>query len=107
MGDSVTIAAGKRFREDVCSSRNRTGFARQERRVIRLARSASRGAHNAPARKDGMGMTDKTPQRIAIADLQKKMKSSRKPLVVDVREPKELAEGAIPGALHIPMAKLE
>ena len=53
-------------------------------------------------------MTDKTPQRIAIADLQRKMKSSRKPLVVDVREPKELAEGgAIPGALHIPMAKLE
>jgi rhodanese-related sulfurtransferase len=55
-----------------------------------------------------MGMTDKTPQRIAIADLQKKMKSSRKLLVVDVREPKELAEGgSIPGALHIPMAKLE
>ena len=53
-------------------------------------------------------MTDKTPQRIAIADLQKKMKSSRTPLVVDVREPKELAEGgAIPGALHIPLAKLE
>ena len=53
-------------------------------------------------------MTDKTPQRIAIADLQKKMQGSRKLLVVDVREPKELAEGgAIPRALHIPMAKLE
>ena len=52
-------------------------------------------------------MTDKAPQRIAIADLQKKIKTSRKLLVVDVREPKELAEGAIPGALHVPMAKLE
>ena len=52
-------------------------------------------------------MSGKTPTRIAIPDLKKKLDSTKKPVVIDVREPKELAEsGRIPGALHIPMAKL-
>jgi rhodanese-related sulfurtransferase len=53
-------------------------------------------------------MTSKSPERIPIADLKKKLESSKKPIVVDVREPKEVAEsGMIPGALHIPMSQVE
>jgi len=53
-------------------------------------------------------MTDKTPERIAIPDLQKKLKTSKKLVLIDVREPKELAEtGIIPGAIHVPMKQLE
>jgi len=53
-------------------------------------------------------MTNKTPERIPIADLKKKIESSKKPIVIDVREPKEVAEsGMIPGALHIPMGQIE
>jgi len=53
-------------------------------------------------------MTSKSPERIPIADLKKKLDSSKKPIVVDVREPKEVAEsGMIPGALHIPMGQIE
>ena len=47
-------------------------------------------------------------ERIAIADLKKKLESKSKPVLVDVREPAEIKEtGAIPGAIHIPMAQLE
>jgi rhodanese-related sulfurtransferase len=53
-------------------------------------------------------MPNKAPERIPIAELKTKLGSSRKPLVIDVREPKEVAEsGSIPGALHIPMSKVE
>jgi rhodanese-related sulfurtransferase len=53
-------------------------------------------------------MTNKAAQRIPIPELNKKLASSKKPIVVDVREPKEVAEsGSIPGALHIPMNKVE
>lgn len=53
-------------------------------------------------------MPDKAPERIAIAELKKKLESSRKPIVVDVREPKEIAEtGSIPGAQHIRMNSVE
>jgi rhodanese-related sulfurtransferase len=53
-------------------------------------------------------MPDKSPERIPISELKKKLAASRRPIVVDVREPKEVAEsGAIPGAIHIPMGKLE
>jgi rhodanese-related sulfurtransferase len=49
-----------------------------------------------------------TPERIPILDLKKKLETSRKLVVVDVRENKEIAEGgAIPGAIHIPMGQLE
>jgi rhodanese-related sulfurtransferase len=47
-------------------------------------------------------------ERISIPELKRKLESKKKPIVVDVREPKEIAEsGAIPGAIHIPMNKLE
>jgi rhodanese-related sulfurtransferase len=49
-----------------------------------------------------------TPERIQIADLKKKLDSNKKPVVVDVREPSEIKEnGAIPGAIHIPMRQIE
>ena len=53
-------------------------------------------------------MADKTAERIPIAELKKKLESSKKLIVVDVREKKEVVEsGMIPGAQHIPMAQLE
>jgi len=48
------------------------------------------------------------PQRIAVSDLKKKLDSGEKFLLIDVREDWELKEdGAIPGAIHIPMAELD
>ena len=47
-------------------------------------------------------------ERIPIAELKKKLEAKKKLVLVDVREPKEIKEGgAIPGAIHIPMAQLE
>jgi len=47
-------------------------------------------------------------ERIPILELKKKLETSKKVVVVDVREPKEIAEGgAIPGAIHIPMGQIE
>ena len=48
------------------------------------------------------------PERIAVADLKKKLDSGEKMLLIDVREDWELkADGAIPGAIHIPVADLD
>jgi rhodanese-related sulfurtransferase len=53
-------------------------------------------------------MTNKSPERIPIADLKKKLDSSKKLVLIDVREPKEIAEsGIIPGAIRIPLGQLE
>ena len=53
-------------------------------------------------------MNEKTADRIPITDLKKKLETSKKVLLVDVREPKELAEsGSIPGAIHVPMGAIE
>ena len=50
----------------------------------------------------------KQPERIAIPDLKKKLDSGEKFLLVDVREDWELKQdGAIPGAIHIPMGELD
>lgn len=47
-------------------------------------------------------------QRIPIPELQKKLEEKKKVVVVDVREPREIAEsGAIPGAVHIPIGQIE
>ena len=47
------------------------------------------------------------PERIAIPDLEKKLESKSKPLVVDVRKTSEIAEsGAVPGAVHIPVEQV-
>ncbi len=46
--------------------------------------------------------------RIAISELKQKLDSGEKLLLTDVREDWELEEnGAIPGAIHIPMAELD
>jgi hypothetical protein len=48
------------------------------------------------------------PERIAIPDLKKKLDSGEKFLLIDVREDWELKQdGAIPGAIHIPVAELD
>ena len=50
----------------------------------------------------------KAPERIAVTDLKKKLDSGEKMLLIDVREDWELkADGAIPGAIHIPVAELD
>ena len=50
----------------------------------------------------------KQPQRIAIPDLKKKLDSGEKLLLIDVREDWEIKQnGAIPGAIHIPMGELD
>ena len=50
----------------------------------------------------------KQPERIAAADLKKKLDSGEKILLIDVREDEELKQnGAIPGAIHIPMGELD
>ncbi len=47
-------------------------------------------------------------ERIAINELKQKLDSGEKLLLIDVREDWELEEnGAIPGAIHIPMAELD
>ena len=47
------------------------------------------------------------PERIAIADLEKKLAGKSKPVVVDVRKTTEIEEsGAVPGALHIPIEQV-
>ena len=48
------------------------------------------------------------PERIAVADLKKKLDSGEKMLLIDVREDWELKQdGAIAGAIHIPVAELD
>jgi hypothetical protein len=50
----------------------------------------------------------KPPERIAITNLKKKIDSGEKFLLIDVREDWELEQnGAIAGAIHIPMAELD
>jgi 3-mercaptopyruvate sulfurtransferase SseA len=58
-------------------------------------------AHSALAQQKKM-------QRIAISELKKKLDNSEKFLLIDVREDWELKkDGAIPGAIHIPVAELD
>ena len=50
----------------------------------------------------------KPPERIAITNLKNKIDSGDKFLLIDVREDWELEKnGAIAGAIHIPMAELD
>jgi hypothetical protein len=52
--------------------------------------------------------TTPKPERIAIPDLKKKLDSGEKFLLIDVREDWELKQdGAIAGAIHIPVAELD
>lgn len=50
----------------------------------------------------------KQPEHITGTELKKKLDSGQKFLLIDVREDWEIkAEGAIPGAIHIPMGDLD
>jgi len=50
----------------------------------------------------------KQPERVSISELKKKLDSGEKFLLIDVREDSELKQdGAIPGAIHIPVAELD
>ena len=50
----------------------------------------------------------KPPERIAITNLKQKLDSGEKFLLIDVREDWELEkDGAIAGAIHIPVAELD
>ena len=47
-------------------------------------------------------------ERIPIPELKKKLEIHKNFVLVDVREPGEIKEGgAIPGAIHIPVAQIE
>lgn len=47
-------------------------------------------------------------ERISISELKSKLESGVEFLLIDVRRDQELkAEGAIPGAIHIPVAELD
>ena len=47
-------------------------------------------------------------ERIAISELKQRLDSGEELLLIDVREDWELErDGAIPGAIHIPMAELD
>ncbi len=49
-----------------------------------------------------------TSERIVISELKQKLDSGEKLLLIDVREDWELEkDGAIPGAIHIPVAELD
>jgi rhodanese-related sulfurtransferase len=47
-------------------------------------------------------------ERIAIQELKKKLDTGENLIVVDVRDASEIKEsGAIPGAIHIPLAQVQ
>src|SRR5882672_1375767 len=49
-------------------------------------------------------MANSAPERIAIPDLEKKIETPGKLLIVDVRSTKEIQEsGAVPNAVHVPL----
>ena len=51
---------------------------------------------------------DNTTERIAISQLKQKLDSGEEFLLIDVREDEELErDGAIAGAVHIPMGELD
>jgi len=59
-------------------------------------------------RADAQAAADSKAERIAVNDLKKKLESGEKFLLIDVREDWELkADGAIAGAIHIPVAELD
>jgi 3-mercaptopyruvate sulfurtransferase SseA len=65
-------------------------------------------SQRAPAQESQQKQATKQPERIAVSDLKKKLDSGEKFLLIDVREDWELKQdGAIPGAIHIPVAELD
>jgi len=53
-------------------------------------------------------MASTAPERIAISDLEKKIETAGKLMIVDVRTPKEIQEsGAVPNAIHVPVDEVD
>ncbi len=47
------------------------------------------------------------PQKtITVQELKARLDAGEKPVMIDVREPEEVACGMIPGAMHIPMGQI-
>ena len=77
---------------------------------ISWAAAQAQEAQQPAAEKQGAAQTQpaEAPERIAVGDLKKKLDSGEKLLLIDVREDWELKEdGAIKGAIHIPVAELD
>jgi len=77
---------------------------------IGWAAAQAQNAQQPAAEKQGAAQVQeaKAPERIAVGDLKKKLDSGEKLLLIDVREDYELkADGAIAGAIHIPVAELD
>ena len=76
--------------------------------ALLFAGAAGMSATNLPAQGAGAAKAGAEPARIASGDLKKKLESGEKFLLIDVREDYELKEdGAIAGAIHIPVAELD
>lgn len=48
-----------------------------------------------------------TPKSIDADELRAKLASGAKVLIIDVREPEDAVDGSLPGAINIPLAKLQ
>lgn len=46
------------------------------------------------------------PQVITVEELKARLDAGEKPLMIDVRESEEVAQGIIPGAIHLPMGQV-
>ena len=45
-------------------------------------------------------------QTITVEELKSRLDAGDKPLMIDVREDEEVADGMIPGAIHLPMGEI-
>lgn len=45
-------------------------------------------------------------QNITVGELKRRMNAGEKPLIIDVREPEEVAESRIEGSTHIPLGAI-
>jgi hypothetical protein len=73
--------------------------------LISISRAQAQSAQQPAATQ---AQAAKAPERIAVGDLKKKLDSGEKLLLIDVREDWELEQdGAIAGAIHIPVAELD
>jgi len=76
--------------------------------VLAIQPTPAQTQQSAPEKKPAEMQKTTQPERIAVGDLKKKLESGEKLLLIDVREDWELkADGAIAGAIHIPVAELD
>jgi hypothetical protein len=76
--------------------------------VATLRCSGTQPAQNSAPTDTAADVLIAEPARIAVSDLKQKLESGERFLLIDVREDWELeADGAIEGAIHIPVAELD